>query len=478
MDIRDTLRAALAAGDAFGRIGYVYGYPHKKAYRPLDPPRRPGDVWRSEDRRRLFCYVHLPFCTVRCSFCNLFTHVPTNDPTDAYLDTLARQMDYYDDLLSPLRMQALYIGGGTPTFLTAAQLRRLVRHLGEALGVVPSRLASCIEASPETLDEEKIGTLRELGFRRISLGVQSFVADELRHVNRRFDFAHNLRAVEQLGRAGFAQFNIDLIYGLPGQTEASWRRSLDAAVASRATSLYLYPLYVRPLTGLDRRSDLPPAPTPLQMERLYDVALDRLASAGFCQKSMRQFLREETEEKNLSGGTGRERETAAVRAPVSRSRPVPHEFDLHTYFCQRDAMLGLGAGARSYTRELHYSTPWKLVAANIRGVIADYEQSWRAGDALIRHGFVLDEDEQRRRFVILSLLEGSLDCAAFRECYSADPLSLFAPEWDALLAEDCVAIADDAVRLTSRGVRHSDVVGHLFFSERVRQLMETFEPDR
>jgi oxygen-independent coproporphyrinogen-3 oxidase len=141
-------------------------------------------------------------------------------------------------------------------------------------------------------------------------------------------------------------------------------------------------------------------------------------------------------------------------------------------------MLGLGAGARSYTRELHYSTPWKMLAPNIRGVIADYEQSWRAGDGLIRHGFVLDEDEQRRRFVILSLLESGLGLAAFRERFGAEALTLFAPQWDALQAEDCVTIEDDAVRLTPRGVRHSDVVGHLFFSERVCRLMETFEPDR
>src|SRR5262249_30801708 len=131
--------------------------------------------------------------------------------------------------------------------------------------------------------------------------------------------------------------------------------SLDMASASAATSLFLYPLYVRPLTGLDRRADLPPAPAPVEMAAMYDAALERLADAGFRQVTMRQFLRE----------------------PLAASQD-----DLE-YRCQRDGMLGLGAGARSYTRAMHYSTPWKMVGRNIRSVISEYESAWRSGDALI-----------------------------------------------------------------------------------------------
>ena len=307
-----------------------------------------------------------------------------------------------------------------------------------------------VEASPETLDEEKVAVLRQLGFRRLSLGIQSFVEAELRHVNRRFRFAQNRAAVATIGRARFPFFNIDLIYGLPGQTEASWRYSLEAALDSPANSLFLYPLYVRPLTGLDRRGDLPPVPSPSEMGRLYDLALDRLTTAGFRQVTMRQFRRD----------------------------PADRGCDDAEYRCQRDGLLGLGAGARSYTRGLHYSTPWKMVARNIRAAVADYEGAWRSGDALIRHGFALDADEQRRRFVILSLLYDGLDCGAFAETFAADARSLFAAQWEALFAESCVCDDGAVLRLTPRGVRHADVVGHLFFSERVRRLADSFEYDR
>src|SRR5262249_59224351 len=126
------------------------------------------------------------------------------------------------------RFARLYLGGGTPTFLTGAELRTLVGLLREVLGVRPDRAHGCVEASPETVDEGKVALLRELGFQRVSLGVQSFVAQELRQVNRRFDFALNGRAVALIGAAGFPHFNVDLIYGLPGQTPASWRPSLAA----------------------------------------------------------------------------------------------------------------------------------------------------------------------------------------------------------------------------------------------------------
>src|SRR5437763_5572804 len=107
--------------------GYVYGYPHKKAYRPLARALPLDEVWADEDRHALFCYVHVPFCNQRCSFCNLFTFVPAGaSPAGVYLDALAREMEAYARVLSPMRFARLYLGGGTPTYLDGAELTRLV----------------------------------------------------------------------------------------------------------------------------------------------------------------------------------------------------------------------------------------------------------------------------------------------------------------------------------------------------------------
>src|SRR5207248_6030442 len=133
-------------------------------------------------------------------------------------------------------------------------------------------------------------------------------------------------------------------------------------------------------------------PTGSQMARMYDHAIDRLVRAGFRQLTMRQFRR------------------GAV---------APHADD--EYRCQRHGMVGLGAGARSYTGSLHYSTPWRMVARNIRAVVEEYGAAVARGDALIRHGFELDDDERRRRFVILSLLYDGVDRRAFAAAFGADP---------------------------------------------------------
>src|SRR3984957_2992237 len=110
--------------------GYVYGYPHKKAYRPLERARSLVETWAGEDRSSLFCYVHIPFCGQRCSFCNLFTYVPAQpSPVAGYLDALAREMDAYARALGSFHFSHLYIGGGTPTCLDAAELRRLLQML-------------------------------------------------------------------------------------------------------------------------------------------------------------------------------------------------------------------------------------------------------------------------------------------------------------------------------------------------------------
>jgi oxygen-independent coproporphyrinogen III oxidase len=430
--------------------GYVYGYPHKKSYRDLQTPLSLEDTWRDEDRGHLYCYVHVPFCNQRCSFCNLFTYVPGGEsPVPAYLDALAREMAAYAQALPGGRFARLYVGGGTPTYLTTDELRTLVAHLRDELGVDPARAHGCIESSPETLDQAKVEALRELGFVRLSLGVQSLDAEELRQVNRRFDPVLHDKAAAMIGRAGFPQFNVDLIYGLPGQTPGSWRSSLQWSIDSPATSLFLYPLYVRPLTGLavkGRVSLGPTAPTTRQMAALYDLAVERLKRAGFRQVTMRQFRRDATADED-------------------------------EYRCQRHGMVGLGAGARSYTARLHYSTPWRMVARNIRAVTDDYVRRMKSGDTRVSYGIALDDDERQRRFVIQSLLYDGLDANAFRDEFGRDAREAFAEVWEALAGEELTREEGSHLRLTPRGVRHSDVVGQLFFSQRVNRLVSEYEYD-
>jgi oxygen-independent coproporphyrinogen-3 oxidase len=182
------------------------------------------------------------------------------------------------------------------------------------------------------------------------------------------------------------------------------------------------------------------------MAAMYDDAVELLAGAGFRQLTMRQFRRD----------TGD---------------------DADEYRCQRHGMVGLGAGARSYTAGLHYSTPWKMLTKNIRAEIEGYSVTMMRGDDAVRFGIELDDDERRRRFVIQSLLYDGLDLRSFQSTFSLDARELFASEWALLREERCIVEDGAVIRLSARGMRHADIVGNLFFSERVQALIEAYEYD-
>ncbi|RMI43584.1 STM4012 family radical SAM protein [Streptomyces triticirhizae] len=437
---------------------YVYAYPHKTAYRPL--PDRPAlaDVWAGEPRDALSFYVHIPFCEVRCGFCNLFTRVGAPEGlTGRYLDALERQAVAAREALgdaAPARFANAAFGGGTPTFLEADELTRLCDIAEQRMGVDLRAIPLSVEASPATATADRLAVLAERGATRLSLGVQSFVEAEARAAVRPQRRADVEAALGRIREATIPVLNIDLIYGIDGQTPASWRHSLDAALAWRPEEVYLYPLYVRPLTGLGRRADSgtgPPAAEPeWDRERLarYREGRDHLLAHGYEQRSMRMFR----------------------RADAPEQGPDDHA-------CQTDGMVGLGCGARSYTSTLHYAFDYAVAMPEIRGIIDAYAATTDFSRA--RHGRRVDEDEARRRHLLQSLLQAAgLPVAEYRERFGTAPQDDFPEELGELADRGWLAEEDAGrlLRLTPEGLAHSDAVGPAFFSPAVRAAMAAHEP--
>lgn len=442
---------------------YVYAYPHKTAYRPLRPRPALGDVWSGEDRSALSFYAHIPFCEVRCGFCNLFTRVGAPDElTTRYLDALERQARQVHAALeqsgeAPSFANAAF-GGGTPTFLDAAELARLFDLAEKWLHVDFGKIPLSVEASPSTATADRMRVLAERGTTRLSLGVQSFDEAEARAAVRPQKAAEVERALAAVRAAEIPILNIDLIYGIDGQTEDSWLRSLDTALAWRPEELYLYPLYVRPLTGLSRigrdaesvanAAEAAEAAWDEQRLHLYRVGRDHLHAQGYEQVSMRMFRR--TDAPALTGGD-----------------------DYADYACQTDGMIGLGCGARSYTSSLHYSFDYAVSAHEVRGIIDAYIAGEDFGHAEV--GFRLDAHEQRRRHFLQSLLQADgLEEAAYLQRFGTSPTEDFA-EPVALLREHGF-LAPDALRLTPEGLAWSDAIGPLLFSPAVREAMRAYAP--
>jgi oxygen-independent coproporphyrinogen-3 oxidase len=431
---------------------YSYSYPHKSAYRPLSPPRPLAEAWASERRDALFLYLHVPFCSYRCGFCNLFAMArPAPALVEDYLAQMERQLRVTADSLGAHRFVRFAIGGGTPSYLEAAQLDRLFDFVRRNASIDLHAIPAGIEVSPETVDADKMRVCREAGIDRVSMGIQSFSAAEVRTLVRPQQSDVVEHAIATIRAAGFPTLNLDLIYGIAGQTVSSFLASIDCALAFRPEELYLYPLYVREHTGLGRIEDkgrrkfvLQPEPMDERLD-MYEAGRARLLAAGYEQVSMRMF-----------------------RAPHATDDGGP------LYCCQTDGMVGIGCGARSYTAGLHYSSEFGVSRRSVLEILEHYLQLDEASFASADYGVLLDESERRRRHVIQSLLlrEG-LDLAQYRDRFGSECLDDL-PQLGELLLHALAERKGPVLMLTQAGIARADTIGPWLVSEGVAERMRDF----
>ena len=447
-EARDRLRQAIAASEL---PCYVYSYPSKRAYRPFDPPVTIEGAWRGA-AGPLNLYIHIPFCAYRCSFCTLFlttSHGP--DLVQAYVDALCRQMAMYGPLVGHMEVISLYIGGGTPTTLSPAQFSQLFDALRRHFPRWSAGAEISVEGSPDSMTVERLACLKREGVTRVSMGLQTLDPEEQKRVGRPYAPEAVFHAVEAINTIGFDNVNYDLIYGLEGQQRESWFASLGATVAFVPKTITLYPVVFRPLTVIQKRAErdtsgfLPDE----SKYALYDESVAYLADRGFRQDSFVRFT-------TLPRG-GLRQETADFAG-------VP--------------LLGLGAGARSYSDRVHYSTDYAVRRTATLDIIGGFIDHAHSHDHPVDRGFLLDDDERRRRFCVLNLSLGRLDPAEYARRFGGDGLQHLAPELDALAAEGCVEVmADGTYQLTPRGFKYSNVMGELFKSPRVDALEATYVPE-
>ncbi|MFF5637161.1 STM4012 family radical SAM protein [Streptomyces sp. NPDC012825] len=435
---------------------YVYAYPHQKAYRLLDDGPLLSDLWAGERLDALSFYTHIPFCEMRCGFCNLFTRTGApEEVTSAFLDTLERQARVTREALDaqgkPLNFTLAAFGGGTPTYLTADELVRLCDISERVMGVDLRAVSWSVETSPATATADRLAVLAERGATRLSIGVQSFIDEEARAAVRPQKREEAETALARLRDARFPVLNIDLIYGIDGQTERTFKVSLDAALAWEPEEIYLYPLYVRPLTGLSTRHAATPAEWDDQRLRLYRFGRDHLLSAGYEQTSMRVFRR-----------IG----TAAVEDTDGSSI---------SEYNQQAGMVGLGVGARSFTTDLHYTTDYAVAVPEVRRIIDDYIATPSDRFRRAQWAFRMDEDERRRMYVLQHLLESSgLDTAHYERRFGSRFEDDFAPQLDTLLGHNWLRDGGGVLLLTPEGMARADGIGPKFFSATVRENMSAY----
>jgi oxygen-independent coproporphyrinogen-3 oxidase len=205
-------------------------------------------------------YVHVPFCRTRCGYCDFNTYTDQNGQISSYVDNVLRELRLARDVLADApAVSTVFVGGGTPTLLPAQDLTRLIATIDELFGLEPGAEVTT-EANPDSVDQRSLNVLREGGFTRVSFGMQSAVPHVLQVLERSHTPGRPQQAVAEARAVGFEQVSLDLIYGTPGESDADWRTSLDAALAAEPTHVSAYALIVEEGTKLGaqvRRGELP-----------------------------------------------------------------------------------------------------------------------------------------------------------------------------------------------------------------------------
>jgi oxygen-independent coproporphyrinogen-3 oxidase len=380
---------------------------------------------------------------MRCGFCNLFARAGGEaSDVEAYIDALERQAAALAEATAGDRsIVRLAVGGGTPTYLSRPQLERLFNIADRYFAASCDRIPASVETSPKTATAERLDCLLQRGVERISIGIQSFSEVDNRSIGRP-QLPREVHAALERARP-FRTLNIDLIYGQPDQSVERLLSSLRSALEYKPEELYLYPLYVRPGTGIGRRGDVHRQAAP-QMRELYRAGRDFLCEAGYEQASMRFFRKH----------------TATVSTPL--------------YCCQTDGMLGLGCGARSYTSRLHYSSRFAVESPQVHSILNDWVRLTQRDFEWADWGCRLADDERRRRFLIQSLLTlPGLDRAQYVERFGG-PFEIF--ELAPLIDQGYVEFNNGYYRLTALGFEFSDAIGPALYSPEAFARLEQFAP--
>jgi len=389
-------------------------------------------------------YIHIPFCAARCPYCDFNTYAGLETLFEPYIAALTREIRQAGKAYGHPPARTIFIGGGTPTVLPPELLARVLDVCQEAFDVAPSAEITS-EANPGTVDQARFVALHQMGVNRLSMGVQSFDDGELRWLGRIHTAAEAEAAFAAARTAGFANINLDFIFGLPGQNPRTWAHTLTRATALGPEHLSLYSLTVEPGTPLaDRvRRGLESAPDDDLAAELYLAAMDTLDARGYIQYEISNWARGDEKRKMKN----------AISKQNSLTPPA--------YACQHNLVywhyepyLGFGAGAHSYYGRRRW---WNVnaVPEYIRRVNAS--ESPQAGDETIDRRLAMGE----MMLLGLRLVAEGVTDARFQTRFGTGLGEAFGPEIERLVQQGLLERRPDRVRLT-RGGR---LLGNQVFAE-------------
>ena len=298
-------------------------------------------------------YLHIPFCKHRCAYCDFNTYAGQEDSIPGYVDVLIKEINFIGYQTAKLSdnpsIHTIFFGGGTPSLLSAPQFDSILRALRSAFTLTADAEIS-IEANPGTISPEQLNAIRKSGINRISFGVQSTNTEELRMLERIHDFFTVIESVSAARKAGFDNLNLDLIYGLPEQTVASWKTTLFRIVDLHPEHISAYALTLEHGTPFGRWSSkgLLPLPDPDLAADMYEYAEEFLEESGYAHYEISNWA--------LDQGP----KTKDHQSSTSVFGPPSHACKHNLQYWRSLPYLAFGAGAHGYMNGYRYSNALRI----------------------------------------------------------------------------------------------------------------------
>lgn len=236
-------------------------------------------------------YIHIPFCKTRCKYCDFFSTTML-DMRKEYVHVLIQEMDQRKSYLPTEEIHTIYFGGGTPSLMEQDDLALILQAIHERYHV-DENAEITLEANPGDLTEGKLQSLRQIGFNRLSIGIQSFNNEMLQRIGRRHTAEQAILAVQKARKAGFHNISIDLIYGLPGQTMEEWIQEVNQAIALDVEHISAYCLSYEagtPLTEMLRRGEISEVDEDIE-NHMYDYLVNTLETRGIERYEVSNFCK-------------------------------------------------------------------------------------------------------------------------------------------------------------------------------------------
>lgn len=376
-------------------------------------------------------YIHIPFCTNKCHYCDFTSYVLKGQPVDQYLDALEEEMKRTVASLPPERIETVFVGGGTPTVLTPPQMERFLQAVFKHFPIADDAEVT-MEANPGTTDLDKLQAMRSGGVNRISFGVQSFDNGLLERIGRIHNVDDVYNSLDNARKAGFDNLSIDLMFGLPGQTLEHLSDSVDRAMALGLPHYSLYSLKVEENTlfhKLYERNELPLPPEEEEFN-MFLLLMKKLKENGYGHYEISNFAKPGYESRHNS-----------------------------TYW-RNEPYYGLGAGAHGYAKGTRH--------VNLKGVQPYIEANRERLPRLEAYDIPKAEAMEDFMMVGLRLLEG-VRASKFEEQFPGHRLEeQFGHVIDKLLGnkllEQLEADGDTIYRLTDQGILLGNEVFGAFIS--------------